>query len=251
MHHAQDNPGSPEGVVIIRGAGGNKTTGNVITMTFYRRYGKSILDIACSAFGLLVLLPLLFGVAALVRFKLGAPVFFRQKRPGFQGKPFELIKFRTMNDKRGADGALLPDAQRLTLLGWFLRKTSLDELPELWNVLKGDMSLVGPRPLLLQYMCRYTPEQMRRHEVKPGITGWAQINGRQDIKLSQRIELDIWYVENLSLLLDIKIMFRSAIVVFCGTGIQQGQGPRTLDDLRSPNECIENNSTKIQVKNNY
>jgi len=155
---------------------------------------------------LLFLAPFLLALAFLVRLKLGAPVLFRQQRPGLHGKPFTLYKFRTMTDARDAQGALLPDAQRLTPFGRFLRSTSLDELPEFFNVLKGDMSLVGPRPLLMQYLDRYTPEQARRHEVRPGISGWAQVNGRNALTWEEKFALDVWYVDHVSLWLDLKII---------------------------------------------
>jgi len=172
----------------------------------YRRFGKRLLDLTLSLTALLCLAPLLALLALLVRVTLGAPVLFRQTRPGRHGQPFTVYKFRTMTDARDANGQLLPDAERLTKFGRFLRSTSLDELPELINVLKGDMSLVGPRPLLMQYLERYTPEQARRHEVRPGITGWAQINGRNALAWEQKFKLDVWYVDHVSCLLDVKII---------------------------------------------
>jgi sugar transferase EpsL len=218
---------------------------------FYFSCGKRVLDLALTIPALIALSPVLIVTAILVRIQLGSPVLFRQIRPGLHENLFAIFKFRTMTNTRDAKGNLLPDKQRLTAFGKFLRKNSLDELPQLLNVVKGDMSLVGPRPLLVEYLNRYNSEQHRRHDVKPGITGWAQINGRQDLKLSQRIELDVWYVVNQSLLLDIKILFRSAIVVFHGKGIQPGQGPRTLDDLMPPNECMENTKAEIKIKGNF
>ncbi|HEY3856188.1 MAG TPA: sugar transferase [Verrucomicrobiae bacterium] len=158
-------------------------------------------------------------VSVLVRWKIGSPVFYRQERPGFQGRPFCLIKFRTMTDERDAVGNLLPDGQRLTGLGRLLRATSLDELPELLNVLKGEMSLVGPRPLLMEYLPRYTAAQARRHEVKPGLTGWAQVNGRNAISWEQKFILDAWYVEHCNLWLDLKILVLTVIQVFRHEGI--------------------------------
>ncbi|MHB8524182.1 MAG: sugar transferase [Limisphaerales bacterium] len=164
-------------------------------------------------------LPLLLLVAFLVRIKLGTPVFFRQKRPGKDAVPFELIKFRTMTDGRDAGGNLLPDAERLTLFGRWLRSTSLDELPELFNILRGEMSLVGPRPLLMEYLERYTPEQARRHEVKPGITGWVQVNGRNALTWEEKFKLDVWYVDHQSLWLDLKILCLTIVKVVGRHGI--------------------------------
>ncbi len=168
---------------------------------------KRLFDLCIALVALLLLaLPLLL-LTVLVRRKLGRPAFFRQVRPGLAGKPFEMVKFRSMTDARGPDGALLPDAVRLTPFGHFLRASSLDELPGLWNVLKGDMSLVGPRPLLVEYLPLYSPTQARRHEVRPGITGWAQVNGRNALSWDEKFALDVWYVEHQSLWLDIKILF--------------------------------------------
>ncbi|KEQ13077.1 sugar transferase [Endozoicomonas numazuensis] len=168
---------------------------------------KRTIDIVISFFTLVMLTPVLVYVALKVRRNLGSPVFFTQERPGLNGKPFYMVKFRTMRDACDADGQPLPDSERLTDFGRWLRGSSLDELPELWNVLKGDMSLVGPRPLLMQYLPLYSKEQYRRHEMKPGITGWAQINGRNAISWKEKFKLDIWYVDNQSLWLDIKILF--------------------------------------------
>jgi sugar transferase EpsL len=170
---------------------------------------KRVFDLVLTLASAVVWLPILLIVAMVVRWRLGAPVFFRQQRPGLNGQPFQMIKFRSMSDARGANGELLPDAERLPAFGKWLRATSLDELPELFNVLKGDMSLVGPRPLLMQYLPRYTARQARRHEVRPGITGWAQINGRNAISWEEKFELDVWYVENRSLWLDCKIILRT------------------------------------------
>lgn len=183
---------------------------------------KRLMDILVSGAGLLLLSPFLLVVAFLVRVKLGSPVFFRQQRPGLHGKPFMLVKFRTMTDERDEKGNLLPDEVRLTRFGQFLRSTSIDELPELWNVFVGEMSLVGPRPLLMQYLDRYTPEQARRHEVKPGITGWAQVNGRNALSWEEKFKLDVWYVENRSFLLDIKVLFLTLVKVFRREGISAG-----------------------------
>ena len=166
-----------------------------------------------------VWLPLLGVVALLVRWKLGTPIFFRQTRPGLGGQPFQMMKFRSMTDARDAAGNLLPDADRLPAFGRWLRASSMDELPELFNVLKGDMSLVGPRPLLMQYLPLYSPRQARRHEVRPGITGWAQINGRNAIAWEEKFELDVWYVEHCSFWLDLKILALTAFSLFRRHGI--------------------------------
>lgn len=180
---------------------------------------KRLFDFLVALLALLLLaLPLLL-LALLVRRKLGSPVLFRQVRPGLHGQPFEMVKFRTMTDARGADGALLPDAVRLTPFGRFLRASSLDELPELWNVLKGEMSLVGPRPLLMEYVPLYSAEQYRRHEVRPGVTGWAQVNGRNAISWEEKFALDVWYVEQQSLALDIKILWLTVKKVLLRDGI--------------------------------
>ena len=171
--------------------------------------GKRAFDLLLAVPLLLLLFPALLLVALAVAVSLGRPVLFRQERPGFRGKPFVMVKFRTMTDERDADGELLPDADRLTRFGRFLRHTSIDELPELYNVVRGEMSLVGPRPLLMRYLLRYSPEEMRRHDVKPGITGWSQINGRNALSWSEKFALDLWYVEHQSLALDVKILFRT------------------------------------------
>jgi len=168
--------------------------------------GKRIFDAIAATGALIVLAPLIAGIGLVVRMFVGSPVLFRQVRPGYKGHLFKCLKFRTMTDARDANGRLLRDAERLTPLGQFLRSTSLDELPELVNVIRGEMSLVGPRPLLTQYMGRYTPEQMRRHEVKPGITGWAQVNGRNHATWDQKFAYDVWYVDNRSFWLDLKIL---------------------------------------------
>lgn len=180
---------------------------------------KRIIDLTVSACALILLSPLLAIVGLMVRQRLGSPVLFRQVRPGRAAKPFEMIKFRTMRDAVDADGQPLSDAERLTPLGRFLRSTSLDELPGLWNVLKGDMSLVGPRPLLMDYLPLYTPEQARRHDVRPGVTGWAQVNGRNAISWEQKFALDVWYVDNRSLWLDIKILTMTTLKVVRRDGI--------------------------------
>lgn len=182
---------------------------------------KRIFDIACSLVGLLLLLPVILILAWMIRRKLGSPVFFRQLRPGRNGVPFEMIKFRTMRDAIDASGQPLPDSERMTPFGSFLRSSSLDELPELWNVLKGDMSLVGPRPLLMQYLPLYTAAQNRRHEVRPGVTGWAQVNGRNSLSWDEKFKLDVWYVDNRSLWLDVKILFLTVRKVLIKEGISQ------------------------------
>ena len=187
--------------------------------SLYSRGGKEALDRVAAGLGLLVLSPVLGALALTVRRRLGSPVLFRQTRPGLSGRPFEMVKFRTMTDERGTEGQLLPDADRLTPFGRFLRSSSLDELPEFWNVLKGDMSLVGPRPLLMQYLDRYTPEQARRHEVRPGITGLAQTSGRNALSWDEKFSLDVWYVDNQSLGLDLKILARTVLKVVRREGI--------------------------------
>ncbi|MET4028122.1 lipopolysaccharide/colanic/teichoic acid biosynthesis glycosyltransferase [Marinobacter sp. MBR-99] len=188
---------------------------------------KRIFDVVASGIGLLVLSPVILVVAVLIHRKLGSPVLFRQTRPGLNGKPFEMVKFRTMLDATDKHGNPLPDDQRMTPFGSFLRATSLDELPELWNVLKGDMSLVGPRPLLMEYLPLYSKEQYRRHEVRPGVTGWAQVNGRNAISWEDKFRLDVWYVDNQSLWLDVKILFLTVKKVLVRDGIS-GEGEVTM-----------------------
>ncbi|WP_022964358.1 sugar transferase [Halopseudomonas pelagia] len=180
---------------------------------------KRLFDFTLSAFGLLILSPVMAGVAWKISQKMGSPVLFKQVRPGRDGKPFKMVKFRTMKDAIDAHGNPLPDSERLTSFGQFLRSSSLDELPELWNVLKGDMSLVGPRPLLMEYLPLYSAEQYRRHDVRPGVTGWAQINGRNTLSWEDKFDLDVWYVENRSLWLDIKILFLTVKKVLVRDGI--------------------------------
>jgi len=189
--------------------------------TFYRRHGKRLFDLALAIPGLIALAPLLGLLALLVRWRLGRPVLFRQTRPGLHGQPFELCKFRTMTDARDAAGRLLPDAERLTRLGRLLRASSLDELPELWNVIRGEMSLVGPRPLLMAYLPLYTPEQARRHELPPGITGWAQVHGRNALSWEHKFAHDVWYVDHCSLWLDVRILARTILKVLVREGISQ------------------------------
>ena len=196
----------------------------------YRRGGKRALDLVVCAGAAVVLLPVLAGVALLVRIFLGAPVLFRQQRPGLHGRPFMLLKFRTMTDARDAQGNLRPDAERLTPFGRFLRSTSLDELPELWDVVRGDMSLVGPRPLLMQYLPRYTPEQARRHAVRPGITGLAQVDGRNGLSWEEKFGLDVSYVDTLSFALDLKILCRTVWTVLTRKGISAA-GCATMEEF--------------------
>ncbi|MGB4952628.1 MAG: sugar transferase [Rhizobiaceae bacterium] len=178
-------------------------------------------DLAIAVPVVVLAAPFVLALAVLVRLKLGSPVLFRQQRPGLNGRPFTIYKFRTMTDRRDAAGNLLPDGERLTVFGKFLRSTSLDELPELWNVLRGEMSLVGPRPLLMHYLDLYTPEQMRRHEVRPGITGWAQVNGRNALSWEEKFARDVWYVDHLSFWLDIKIIFLTFLKIVKREDINQ------------------------------
>src|SRR5213592_3593919 len=197
----------------------------------YLPYGKRLLDLALTLTMMFLLSPVLALIAFLVRLNLGSSALWRQPRPGQYGEPFTLCKFRTMTDARDAGGNLLPDAGRLTPFGRFLRGTSLDELPELLNVLKGEMSLVGPRPLLMQYLVRYTPEQMRRHDVKPGITGWAQVNGRNALAWERKFALDVWYVKNQSLRLDLKIIAITVWKTVRREGINQ-PGQATAEEFK-------------------
>jgi len=180
---------------------------------------KRLFDIVAAACGLLLLAPVMAIVAWQIHRKLGSPVLFRQLRPGRDGKPFEIVKFRSMRNALDAHGNPLPDAERMTSFGRFLRASSLDELPELWNVLKGDMSLVGPRPLLMEYLPLYSPEQFRRHSVRPGVTGWAQVNGRNALSWEEKFRLDIWYVDNQSFCLDLKIVYLTLAKVMAREGI--------------------------------
>jgi lipopolysaccharide/colanic/teichoic acid biosynthesis glycosyltransferase len=187
----------------------------------YAQHGKRLFDVLLTAPFLLVCAPVVALVALCVRLRLGSPVLFCQPRPGLHGRSFTLLKFRTMTEARNGQGHLLPDAERLTPLGRFLRSTSLDELPEFLNVLRGDMSLVGPRPLLMKYLERYTPEQMRRHDVRPGITGWAQVNGRNAITWEHKFALDVWYVDHLSCWLDLKIVVLTVWRILRRDGINE------------------------------
>lgn len=192
---------------------------------------KRAADILVASVALVLLSPVLLAVAISVRIKLGSPVFFRQRRPGHGGKTFELVKFRTMRDAVGPDGGVLPDSERLTRFGSALRSSSLDELPELFNVLKGEMSLVGPRPLLERYLPLYSARQARRHEVPPGMTGYAQVRGRNAVGWEERLELDVWYVENWSLLLDLKILFQTVGTVLRRSGVS-AEGHVTMPEFR-------------------
>jgi sugar transferase EpsL len=194
---------------------------------------KRVFDVGVGITALIILAVPMLTVALAVRFCLGSPVLFRQQRPGLRGKPFVLFKFRTMTDTRSAEGGLLSDADRQTRFGRFLRSTSIDELPELWNVLRGEMSLVGPRPLLMRYLDRYTLEQARRHDVRPGITGWAQINGRNALSWERKFQLDIWYVDHRSLWLDAKILAMTIWRVLRRQGISQ-EGQATMEEFMAP-----------------
>ena len=192
---------------------------------------KRAFDIVFSAGWLIGFSPLLLVVAILVRLRLGSPVLFIQERPGLRAKPFRMVKFRTMTDARGPDGELLPDEQRLTAFGKFLRSTTLDEFPEMWNVLLGDMSVVGPRPLLMRYVSRYSPFQARRMEVKPGVTGWAQVNGRNSLAWEEKFALDVWYVDHRTFWLDMKIVVMTFFKVFARSGINSDKAA-TMEEFR-------------------
>jgi len=176
-----------------------------------KRKSKRMLDVTVAIAALIVLSPLLVLIFLSIRLSMGRPALFRQTRAGYRGKPFKVLKFRTLTQSCDSDGNLLPDVDRRTPLGDFLRRWSLDEFPQLWNVIRGEMSLVGPRPLLLEYLQKYTPEQARRHDMKPGLTGWAQLHGRQNLLFSKRLEMDVWYVDQWSLLLDLKLIFRTLL----------------------------------------
>jgi len=197
---------------------------------------KRVFDFAAAALALIVLAPVMGVIAGLIRLRLGKPVLFRQQRPGLHGRPFEMIKFRTMREAHDRQGRPLPDAERLTSLGRLLRATSLDELPELWNVLRGEMSLVGPRPLLMEYLPLYTPEQMKRHDVRPGITGWAQIHGRNAISWDEKFRLDVWYVAHQSLALDLRIIVMTIRRVLARDGIS-ADGEATMPRFTGKPEC--------------
>ena len=196
---------------------------------------KRAFDIVFSACWLIGFAPLLLAVAILVRLKLGSPVLFVQERPGYLGRPFRMVKFRTMTDERGPDGELLPDSVRLTSFGKLLRSTTLDEFPEMWNVLVGDMSVIGPRPLLMRYLSRYSPFQARRMEVKPGVTGWAQVNGRNALSWEEKFALDVWYVDHRTFCLDMKIVVMTFFKVFARSGINSGEG-KTMEEFWGSNK---------------
>ena len=202
---------------------------------FYEKRIKRILDAGFSALGLLALSPVMLVTAILVKKNLGSPVIFCQPRPGRDGKVFNLYKFRTMKDARDANGEMLPDEARLTAFGKALRSTSLDELPELWNILKGDMSLVGPRPLLVKYLPRYNDEQRRRHDVRPGLTGWAQVNGRNNITWEEKFQHDVWYVDHVSLLLDARILLMTVGKILRREGIS-AEGSATMEEFMGTGE---------------
>ncbi|MCP4363332.1 MAG: sugar transferase [Chloroflexi bacterium] len=199
-------------------------------MSLYFHIGKRMFDLGVAFIVMTLFSPLFVLLALFVHTKLGSPVLFKQERPGLNGRPFTLKKFRTMTDAQDAYGNLLPDGERMTPFGRFLRNSSLDELPELWNVFKGEMSLVGPRPLLMRYLDRYTPEQMRRHEVRPGITGWAQVNGRNALSWEEKFKLDTWYVDNMTFLLDVKILWLTVWKTIKRENISQA-GHATMEEF--------------------
>ncbi|AMA71675.1 MULTISPECIES: sugar transferase [Aneurinibacillus] len=201
---------------------------------------KRVFDLVCALVLLVVTLPVMGITALLVRIKLGSPVLFKQKRPGLHGKPFYIYKFRTMTDERDENGELLPDEVRLTGFGRWLRRLSLDELPQLFNVVKGELSLVGPRPLLMEYLPRYTPRQARRHEVKPGITGWAQVNGRNAISWEEKFELDVWYVDRQSFWLDMKILWLTLFKVIRSEGINKEGHATTTEFMGQSGNTYQN-----------
>ena len=192
---------------------------------------RRLVDLTGASVLSVLLSPVLAGLALAIRLSMGRPILFRQQRPGYKGEPFEVYKFRTMNDAVGPDGEALPDEERLTKVGIFMRRLSLDELPQLWNIIRGDMSFIGPRPLLMEFLRWYTPEQMRRHDVKPGVTGWAQVQGRHDIPFSKRLALDVWYVDNRSLRLDLKILGLTILKVLSMRGSQPAQTDAEVDDV--------------------
>lgn len=224
----------------IKNKSGDRIRGRIATQPPQVGHGgwsfwiKRSFDRSAAICGIIFLSPILIGASALVWLSMGRPILFRQERPGLQAKPFWLLKFRTMSDRRDADGELLPDADRLTHVGQFLRATSVDELPQLLSVIRGDMSLVGPRPLLMEYLDRYSPEQARRHEVRPGITGWAQVNGRNELSWKERFAMDVWYVDNLSFSLDLKILGLTLFRVITRSGIS-GDGQATMQKFTGNN----------------
>lgn len=209
--------------------------------SFYESCIKRLMDLVLSGFALILLSPVLLVTAILVRTKLGSPVIFKQERPGRNGEIFSLYKFRSMTDQKDEAGNLLPDSVRLTGFGKKLRSTSLDELPELWNIFRGDMSIVGPRPLLVKYLPLYNEEQRHRHDVRPGLTGWAQINGRNAISWEEKFKLDCWYVEHISLLLDLKIIFMTALKVFRREGISS-ETAATMEEFTGTKENTSSHS---------
>jgi sugar transferase EpsL len=192
---------------------------------------RRLIDLTGASILSVLLSPVLAGLALAIRLSMGRPILFRQLRPGYKGEPFEVYKFRTMKDGVDAESEPLPDEERLTKIGVFMRQLSLDELPQLWNILKGDMSFIGPRPLLMEFLKWYTPEQMRRHDVKPGVTGWAQVQGRHDIPFSKRLALDVWYVDNRSTSLDLKIVGLTFLKVLSMRGAQPAQTDAEVDDV--------------------
>ena len=204
---------------------------------FYEKYIKRLLDFTLSFLALIVLSPVLLVTAVLVRIKLGSPIIFHQERPGKSEKIFRLYKFRSMTDERDENGNLLPDDQRLTRFGQILRSTSLDELPELWNILRGDMSIVGPRPLLVKYLPLYNEEQRHRHDVRPGLTGWAQANGRNAISWEEKFKLDVWYVQHISFWVDVKVIFMTVKKVFCRDGISS-ETSVTMEEFSGTKESM-------------
>ena len=204
---------------------------------FYEKYIKRLLDFTLSFLALIILSPVLLVTAVLVRIKLGSPIIFHQERPGKSEKIFRLYKFRSMTDECDENGNLLPDDERLTRFGRTLRSTSLDELPELWNILRGDMSIVGPRPLLVKYLPLYNEEQRHRHDVRPGLTGWAQANGRNAISWEEKFKLDVWYVQHISFLVDVKVIFMTVKKVFCRDGISS-ETSVTMEEFSGTKESM-------------
>jgi lipopolysaccharide/colanic/teichoic acid biosynthesis glycosyltransferase len=214
------------------------------TVAPYRREGKRLLDIFLSLVGMVVFAPVMAVLVLAIRVKLGSPILFRQTRPGLNGQPFIIYKFRTMTNECDSTGSLLPDDKRLTAFGKFLRSSSLDELPELFNVLRGHMSLVGPRPLIMRYLERYTPEQRRRNDVRPGITGWAQIKGRNALSWEERFKLDVWYVDHYSLVLDLKILMITMLKVLKHEGISQ-EGHVTMSEFMGTQDSLSADSASV------